>query len=124
MIASSLLPWRISGDVSKFLIPEEHLIKVLGLLVNPSVIELDCTVFDGGHSRKINNFLLRHSLKNCPNISKIKLKESNGRHYFSGYWSRSRLRLQKAAALEPLFLVGAGAVEISGDRAGAKTGAA
>jgi hypothetical protein len=49
-----------------------HLTKVLSLLVNPSVTELDCTVYDGSFSyAKINNLLMKHALQNCPNIRKI-----------------------------------------------------
>jgi hypothetical protein len=54
-----------------------HLTKVLGLLVNTSVTELDCTVFDSSsNSHNFNNFLLEHALKNCPQISKIELMNS------------------------------------------------
>jgi hypothetical protein len=55
---------------------EAHLTKVLGLLVNPSVTELNCTAFDHNVtvSREVNNFLVKHALKNCPNITKIELR--------------------------------------------------
>jgi len=65
-------------DSDKMLnIPLSHLTKVLGLLVNTSVTELDCTVFDSSSdSHNFNNFLLEHALKNCPQISKIELMNS------------------------------------------------
>jgi hypothetical protein len=72
------LPWEFGmGGVDQMLIPEEHLIKMLGLLVNPSITELDCTIFNEHRNlRKVNNFLLEHSLKNCPNILKIKFENN------------------------------------------------
>jgi hypothetical protein len=54
-------------------------INLLSLLVNPSVIELNCAVLDSNTSYgTFNDFLLKHALKNCPKISKIKL---TNRHY-------------------------------------------
>jgi hypothetical protein len=56
-------------------IPLSHLTKVLGLLVNQSVTELDCTAFLS-KVHNFNSFLLEHALKNCPKISKISLMNS------------------------------------------------
>jgi hypothetical protein len=60
---------------------EAKLIRLLDLLVNPSVTELNCTVFDSSffRSRKFNNFLLVHALKNCPKISKIEFRNKQFR---------------------------------------------
>jgi hypothetical protein len=49
--------------------------KLLGLLVNSSVTELDCSVLDSNpQAGNFSDFLLNHALKNCPKISKIELK--------------------------------------------------
>jgi hypothetical protein len=52
--------------------------KLLGLLVNPSVTELDCAVLDSNpQAGNFSDFLLKHALKNCPKISKIELINSS-----------------------------------------------
>jgi len=74
----SMIAASNNDEADKMLIPFRHLTKVLGLLVNPSITELDCTAFDGSSgTRKINNFLLEHALKHCLKIRKIKLLNSN-----------------------------------------------
>jgi hypothetical protein len=73
-IASGIDIYDEEETDAKSLIPLTQLNKVLSLLVNPSVTELDCTVFDiifSDDNRKFNNLLLKHALKNCPKISKI-----------------------------------------------------
>jgi len=46
----------------------------LGLLVNPSVTELNCLLFNSISKGPIfSNFLLDHALENCPKITKIEL---------------------------------------------------
>jgi len=72
-IASGMGQCNVNMEADKMLIPLQYLTKVLGLLVNPSVTEINCTVLDSVNSRKFNNFLLKHTLKNCPKISKIEL---------------------------------------------------
>jgi hypothetical protein len=57
----------------KFIHP---LTKVLGLLVNPSVTELDCyELLDCKLDiyQELNSFLVEHALNNCPDIRKITL---------------------------------------------------
>jgi hypothetical protein len=70
----------IASD-EKLLIPftKARSIKVLlGLLVNPSVTELDCAVLDSNpQAGNFSDFLLKHALKNCPKISKIELTNPN-----------------------------------------------
>jgi len=71
MISSGMAQLNINKEVDK--VP--HLTKVLSLLLNPYVTELNCKLFNriSSYSLLFNNFLLRHTLKNCPNISKIEL---------------------------------------------------
>jgi hypothetical protein len=75
LIASGTSQFNVNLDADQLIIPLPHLTEVLSLLVNPSVTELDCTVFDSSSSnRKFNNFLVKHALQNCPNIRKIELR--------------------------------------------------
>jgi hypothetical protein len=65
----------IASD-KKLLIPftEAQLVqKLLGLLVNSSVTELNCAVLDNPRAGNFSDFLLKHALKKCPKISKIEL---------------------------------------------------
>jgi hypothetical protein len=79
LAANTLVQQLLSVIASdkKLLIPftEARSIKVLlGLLVNPSVTELDCAVLDSNpQAGNFSDFLLKHALKNCPKISKIEL---------------------------------------------------
>jgi hypothetical protein len=63
----------------KVRIPLIHLTQLLGQLVNPSVTELDCTLFDysRANSRALKSELLANAVENCPNISKIKLARTD-----------------------------------------------
>jgi hypothetical protein len=81
-IASGMGEFVKNFDADKMLIPLPHMAKVLTLLMNSCVTELDCTVFDhftGVH--KFNNLLLEHSLKNCPAMSKIKFKNKDSTEF-------------------------------------------
>jgi hypothetical protein len=84
MIASGTGTRNINMEADKMLIPLTHLKKVLALLVNPSVTEINCTLFDNirANSQKFNNFLLKHSLENCPKISKIDFMNSKPSNKF------------------------------------------
>jgi hypothetical protein len=76
MIAASIVPGYLYNKEVELLVPVPHLAKVLKLLVNPSVTELDCTAFDkySDGRRTFNKVLLLHALKNCPRISKIEFR--------------------------------------------------
>jgi hypothetical protein len=67
-------------EKNQLLIPLPHLIELLTQLLNPSVTQLDLTLF-----RRISNankiLLLNHALKKCPKIGKIKLMEFNCYNY-------------------------------------------
>jgi hypothetical protein len=55
------------------LIHWSHLTKVLAVLVNPMVTEINCASFQTTVGvLTYNDFLVEHALKNCPKISKIK----------------------------------------------------
>jgi hypothetical protein len=76
MIASSIHQYNDNMEANKLLIPMPQLTKVLSLLVNSSVTEINCSAFgkkSDEMSRKFNHFLLKHTLKNCPKINKVKL---------------------------------------------------
>jgi hypothetical protein len=82
MISCGMNQYFINKDAEKLLVPFALLKKVLSLLVNSSVTEINCrSLDDSGTIKKFHNFLLRHTLKNCPKISKIELRcESNLTH--------------------------------------------
>jgi hypothetical protein len=65
----------IASSMSKIdVLMEGKLMRLLDLLVNPYVTELNCAVFNKIRlirTRKFNDFLLVHALKNCPKISRI-----------------------------------------------------
>jgi hypothetical protein len=76
MIASGIYQFKVNAkSLDKMLIPFPLLTKVLSLLLNSSVTELDCTVFDSYYSQNFSNFLFKHALSNCPKINKITLMD-------------------------------------------------
>jgi len=64
-------------DQEKMFIPLPLLTKVFGVLVNPSVTELNCIAFVRDSEQCFNNFLLEHALENCPQIRKISLENND-----------------------------------------------
>jgi predicted lipase len=75
MITSGIYQYNVNGDTKNLLIPFALMKKVLSLLVNSSVTEINCRAFaDNSTNKKIHNFLLQHTLKNCPKLSKIELR--------------------------------------------------
>lgn len=96
MIASGLGRNNARMDPDKMLIPLSLLPKMLKLLLNPFITELDCTAFDNilSDKCKISKILLKHALKNCPKISKINCFNINGK----------KLRGQRITDLLPIEL--------------------
>ena len=70
-------PSNICMEPEDMLIPLKHLTKVLGLLLNPFITELDFTIFDRlPFTPNYIIFLMEYALDNCPKISKIKLMDT------------------------------------------------